>query len=283
MTTQTAILLRTPKSRRSERLSRLIERALEQALPAPVGPLRELHEAMRYGVLAGGKRFRPLLCLGACEASGAPVRRALRAACAVELIHAYSLIHDDLPAMDNAEERRGRPSCHRQFGEGPAILVGDALLTLAFELLGGDGTPNSLRIIRTLGEACGSAGLIGGQALDLGAAQRPAATSEDAWREIARRKTAALITASVLAGGLAGGAPAASLRRLRRYGQAIGFAFQLIDDAHDGDGLATRLGVDQARGQARRLIAAALQALDGFGARAATLRELAAWLNATAN
>ena len=123
------------KSQHLERLSRVIEDGLTEALKAVDESSRILHDAIHYCVFPGGKRFRPLLCLAACEAAGEPTRRALAAACAVELIHAYSLVHDDLPAMDNAETRRGRPSCHKKFGEATAILVGDALLTLAFDLL----------------------------------------------------------------------------------------------------------------------------------------------------
>ncbi|MGH2668163.1 MAG: polyprenyl synthetase family protein [bacterium] len=270
---------------------RLIDRALDRLLPGGGrGAAGRIREAMRYCVLSGGKRFRPLLCLGGCDAVGAPARRALPAACAIELMHTYSLVHDDLPAMDDAATRRGRPSCHRKFGEGNAILVGDALLTFAFEFLGRQGTPHALRIINTLGRACGTVGLIGGQALDL-EALRSQTASAAALREIARRKTAALIAASVTAGALAGlppealakggGADTASLKRLRRYGQDIGLAFQLVDDAHDHDGLARSLGADAAKREAHRLIGRALETLAPFGRRADTLRELAVMLAST--
>ena len=287
---------------RIEQLARVVDAALARVLPERVRGAGSVPEAMRYCVLSSGKRFRPLLCLGGCEAVGSPARRALRAACAIELLHTYSLVHDDLPAMDDAAMRRGRPSCHRQFGEGNAILVGDALLTLAFELLGRDGTPNSLRIIRTLGRSCGTAGLIGGQALDLDALRgpcpprrlgsaKPSGAEDRRWarpataaalREVARRKTAALISASVVAGGLAGGANARQRARLERYGQDLGLAFQLIDDVHDGDGLARTLGADAAAREARRLIGRSLETLRPFGPGAETLRELAAMLSASA-
>jgi geranylgeranyl diphosphate synthase type II len=237
---------------------------------------------MRYCVMSGGKRFRPLLCLGGAEAVGGRARQALRAACAIELIHTYSLVHDDLPAMDDAPMRRGRPSCHRKFGEGNAILVGDALLTLAFELLGRNGTPNALGIVHTLGRGCGTAGLIGGQALDLDAMRRPRTATARLLREIARQKTAALITASVVIGGLAGGATAAQRARLERYGRHLGLAFQLVDDVHDGDGLAAALGPDAALDEARRLVDRALDEVEPFGARARALEELAGWLTTTA-
>ena len=264
---------------RLERTARLVDRALGRLLPrGGAGAAGRLREAMRYCVLSGGKRFRPLLCLGGCEAAGAPARRALNAACAVELIHTYSLVHDDLPAMDDAMMRRGRPACHRKFGEGNAILVGDALLTLAFELLGRNGTPNALSIVREVGRACGTVGLIGGQALDLDLLARPRAATEAALRDTARRKTAALITASVVVGALAGGAHEMQRARLERYGRDLGLAFQLIDDVHDGDGLSRTLGAGAARTEALRLINRAVGALVPFGARAATLRELAARL-----
>ena len=266
----------------TDALSRVVERALAHALPPSSRTPQALHEAMRYCVLSGGKRFRPLLCLGACEAVGVRARRALPVACAIELIHTYSLVHDDLPAMDDAEERRGQPSCHRRFDEGTAVLAGDALLTLAFALLARNGTPNTLAIIRTLGEACGTTGLIGGQALDLAALRHPAPAGEGALREIARRKTAALITGSVVSGGLAGDAGAPALAALRRYGQGIGLAFQLIDDLHDRDGLAAALGPGGLRREADRAIAGAVRALDRFGDRAKTLRALASRLAATA-
>lgn len=260
----------------------VVERELSRALPSAQASPTMIHEAMRYCVGSGGKRFRPLLCLGGCEATGAPARQALRVACAMELMHTYSLVHDDLPAMDNAELRRGQPACHRTCGEGHAILVGDALLTLAFEWLSREGTPNTLAILRTVSGAAGTTGLIGGQALDLDAMRQPDAISEGGWRDIARRKTAALIAASVVAGGLAGGAIRAQVARLTRYGRDLGLAFQLIDDLHDADGLARALGEDAARAEASRLIAQALVAVRPFGPHAELLRHLAAWLWETA-
>ncbi len=277
--------LQTPtrqKTQKLERLSRLVEQTLERVLPRPTDGPAVIAEAMRYCVLSSGKRFRPLVCLGACEAVGAPARQALPAACAIELIHTYSLVHDDLPAMDNADERRGQPTCHRKFGEGNAILVGDALLTLAFQLLGRNGLPHALPIIQVIGQACGTSGLIGGQVLDLQAISQPHSATERALRDIAQRKTAALITASVVAGALAGGASAAHVKPLQRYGQALGLAFQLIDDLHDREGLAQAMGTTAAQEEARRLIGRAVASLAPFGARAGTLRQLAEWLAATA-
>ena len=267
--------------RRLETLTRLVDGALERVLPKASAPPQVIHEAMRYCVFSGGKRFRPLLCLGGSEAVGGSPRQAVAVAGVLELLHTYSLVHDDLPAMDNADERRGQPTCHRKFGEGNAILVGDALLTMAFEWLGRNGTPNTLAILRTVGEACGTSGLIGGQVLDLQAISQPRSSTERFLRDIAARKTAALITASVVSGALAGGAKPDDVKRLRRYGQLIGVAFQLIDDVHDRDGLAQVVGVETARIEAQRLITRAAEGLEPFGRRAATLRDLADWLTET--
>ena len=236
---------------------------------------------MRYCVLSAGKRFRPLLCIGGCEAAGGTGKRALPVACAVELVHAYSLVHDDLPAMDNADQRRGRPSCHRRFGEANAILVGDALLTRAFELLGDPALANAVPILRELGRSAGATGLVGGQVLDLEFGVRGSGFAIRRLEEIARKKTAALITASVVSGGLAAGAQASPLRSLRRYGAAIGLAFQMIDDVHDRDGLARSIPPERVRQRALRLIDAAKRAVRPFGIRAATLLELADWLAST--
>ena len=268
----------TPPTTRLKRLSARIDESLERVLKPAKGSPRVLEEAIRYCVFSSGKRFRPLLCLGGCEAVGGTIRRALSVACAIELIHTYSLVHDDLPAMDNADERRGRPSCHRRFGEATAILAGDALLTRAFEVLGSNGTPNTLAILRTLGAASGTAGLIGGQVLDLAPATARVRARASAVEEIARRKTAALITASVVSGGLAGGASAGALRRLRNYGQQLGLAFQLMDDLHDADGLVAVLGPARVRQRGLRLIERAQDALKPFGTRAWVLSTLAEWL-----
>ncbi len=260
---------------------RAVDRRLAQLLQPREGTPRVLHEAMRYCVLNGGKRFRPLVCLGGCEAVGGQVRQALPVACAVELIHSYSLVHDDLPAMDDADQRRGQPSCHRRFGEGAAILVGDALLTRAFEVLSANGTPNTLAILRTIGQASGTTGLIGGQVLDLRLEPRRRKSETRHLEDIARRKTAALITASVVAGGLAGGGRQRALNALRRFGERLGLAFQLKDDLHDGDGLVRAVGREAVEARARRLIDQATQELNPFGQRADVLRALAQWLART--
>lgn len=274
----------------------LINRALDRVLKLPSsGSPRRLQEAMRYCVFSGGKRFRPLLCVGASEAVGGTAQQALSVACAIELIHTYSLVHDDLPAMDDADHRRGRPSCHRRFGEAMAVLVGDALLTRAFEILGSNGVPNILAIIRTLGEASGTGGLIGGQILDLKienrkpktegrrqkAENRYSAAGVKQLEEIARRKTAALMTASVVAGGLTSQVSPKVLEHLKHYGAGLGLAFQLVDDLHDGDGLARAIGSEAVQRKAIRLIDGAKYELKPFGPRAWLLLELADWLAST--
>ena len=270
-------------SARLQRLQAQVERALAGYLKGSEPSLVRLDEAMRYSVLGGGKRYRPLLCLAATEALGGDIRKAMPVACAVEMIHSYSLVHDDLPAMDNANERRGRASCHRKYGEATAILVGDALLTRAFEVLATDGTPNGLQIIRVIGEAAGVNGLVGGQLLDLREGMsiggRGAKGVAQQLQDIAMRKTAALITASVVAGGLAGGARPAAVRSLREYGLRIGLAFQALDDVHDNDGLAAASDPARLRAWSFELIGQAKAAVTrSFKQRAAALIELADWL-----
>ena len=268
-------------ARKRERYSALVEAALLKALPFEKRAPASIVEAVRYSLTSGGKRFRPLLCLGAAEAAGKPARAVLPVACAVEFIHTYSLVHDDLPAMDNADERRGKPSVHRQFDEATAILAGDALLTLAFEALGTAKLPLLSVVIRELAVYSGTVGLIGGQALDLAAMRGGHGIDADDWIEIASRKTAALITASVVCGGMAAGASGAQIQHLRRFGQKIGLAFQLIDDAHDSDGLASVWTREQTRRHAEQRLQEAEKALTAFGSRAAYLRGMTQWLRET--
>jgi len=209
-----------------------VERALEDWVPgdAPAG----LGEAMRYGVLDGGKRLRPLLVLAACQAVAGHGEAALRAAVAVELIHAYSLIHDDMPCMDNDVLRRGKPTVHVRFGEAPAMLAGDAMQALAFEVLTPDtGVPPELqaRLVSLLARSAGHAGMAGGQAIDLASIGRP--LSENDLRDMHRRKTGALLQASVLMGAACGPCNAAAWQALGDYGAALGLAFQVVDDILD--------------------------------------------------
>lgn len=274
---------------------RRVDAALDRILPSAEIPPRALHEAMRYSVFAGGKRIRPVLCLAAGEALGADPGMCLDPACALELVHTYSLVHDDLPAMDDDDLRRGRPTSHRVFGEATAILAGDALLTLAFETVArAEALPAGTRIalVGTLAAGSGCSGMVGGQALDLGAEGRAVEAAE--LEEIHLRKTAALIEASVRFGGLIGGADAARAGSLAAYGRSLGMAFQITDDILDATGDEAKMGkrarqdaaarkatypaihgVEGARRMARRCIEDALAAVNGFDERARPLREMA--------
>lgn len=255
-----------------------LDAALDRLLPAAGAPPRPLHEAMRYGVLGGGKRLRPLLVLAAAEAAGCDDPASLLPpACALELIHAYSLIHDDLPSMDDDDLRRGRPTCHRVYGEANAILAGDALLTLAFRLLAQPlpGVPpeRQLAVIGEVGDAAGSQGLVGGQVADLAA--RGKALSLPELQEIHRRKTGALFRAAVRVGALLAGAAPADLEALTAYAEAFGLAFQVLDDLEDDGPLPTLIGPARARTLAVETLEGALARLAPFGSRADLLRALA--------
>lgn len=228
----------------------LVERALDDFLP-PVGTEPSvIHEAMRYSVMAGGKRLRPILAMAAAEACGSPVEPLLRQFAALELIHTYSLVHDDLPALDNDDLRRGRKTAHVVYGEAMAILAGDALLTEAFAWLAAPAGPDSRRqllAIRTVAQAISSRGMIGGQVVDMssehlvdrGAPHDELARTLD---YIHRNKTGRLLTASVLLGGILGRGSEEQIDLLATYGEAIGLAFQIVDDLLDIEGSAATLG-----------------------------------------
>lgn len=267
-----------------------VEAALHSGVPAhaPAG----LGEAMRYAVLGGGKRLRPLLVLATCEALNGHLPAALNAACAVELIHAYSLVHDDMPCMDNDVLRRGKPTVHVKFGQAQALLAGDALQALAFELLTPqDGSVDAAiqaRLCALLARAAGEAGMAGGQAIDLASVGRP--LSEDELRQMHHLKTGALLQASVLMGAACGDARPHEWQALSDYGAAIGLAFQVVDDILDvtadsatlgktaGKDMASEkptyvsiMGLERSRAYARELHAQALAALarSGLGDTAA--------------
>jgi geranylgeranyl pyrophosphate synthase len=229
----------------STQLSAWVARA-EEALarfvpPATTRPAR-LHAAMRYSLEAGGKRLRPVLILAAAEAFGAKPSAALPAAAAIECLHTYSLIHDDLPCMDNDDLRRGRPTAHKQFDEATALLAGDALLTHAFALLATEYPPSpGLALVRELAGAAGSQRLIGGQMEDLLAEKKPNATADDV-EFIHHNKTAALIEAALVMGGLIGGANEDGLATLRTAGRHLGLAFQIVDDILDATADTAALG-----------------------------------------
>ncbi len=229
---------------------------LDRILPDEKTRPARLHEAMRYSVFAGGKRFRPVLCIAACEACGGTQEAAISAACAIELLHTYTLIHDDLPAMDDDTLRRGQPTCHIQFDEATAILAGDALLTLAFEVLAnvplrpssGQATLGNLLALE-LARAAGSRGVIGGQAEDLAAEGKT--PEADLVETIHRHKTAALIRAACVMGGLCAGADSQNLENLGTYGENIGLAFQITDDLLDESATQEELGKDIGSDRAR--------------------------------
>ncbi len=260
----------------------LLERALDAAVPAQTAAPANLHAAMRHLLFPGGKRLRPTLALAAAEAVGAPPEAALPAAVAVELVHTYSLIHDDLPCMDDDAERRGRPTVHVAYGEAVAVLAGDALLAGAFgALLDGAGPGEAAArngAARDVARAAGSLELVGGQVDDL--AFPPDETDPARIESVHARKSAALIAASVSAGARLGGADAATLARLERFGRALGIAFQIADDLLDADrgescSLVRAVGAEAARSRADALLESALGEIGDLGERAEPLRALA--------
>ncbi len=250
-----------------------VDAALESRLPADATRPAVLHQAMRYSVMAGGKRLRPILCMAACEAMGGSAESALLPGLAAEILHTYTLIHDDLPCMDDDDLRRGKPTCHVAFGEANALLAGDALLTLAFEWLAEAVTPAPYapaQLALELARAAGSQGVIGGQVEDLAAEGRPA--DAGLLDYIHRHKTAALLRAVVRMGGMCGGATPAQLDALTRYGDASGLAFQIADDILNATSTAEQLGKPVGSDQDRRkLTYVAVHGLDPSRARADTL------------
>jgi len=256
--------------------SKVIDAALDSCLPRDTDYPRSIHRAMRYSIFSGGKRVRPILVLASCEACGGKIEEALPAACAIEMAHTYSLIHDDLPAMDDDDYRRGKLTCHKKFGEAVGILAGDALLTFAMELLSRGRNPRiNSEVIRTITEAIGTYGMIGGQVVDI---EERAQADLPTLTYINAHKTGALIAASCKAGGIAAGAPDKKIRALERYGAYIGFTFQVIDDILDKEGFALALGAGGARKEAARLVERAKQELSIFGRKAKALRDLADFL-----
>ena len=279
----------------------LVEEALLTHMLPAEGPLADHITAMRYSLFAGGKRVRPILCLAAAEALGADPQPLLPVACALECIHTYSLIHDDLPAMDNDDLRRGMPTNHKKFGEAAAILAGDGLLSYAFELLSMPAVAEQIspsaqvRIIRHIARAVGPLGMVGGQALDIEAEGK--AIPFDALQQIHRCKTGALITAAVQAGALGGQATEEQFAALTAYGEHLGLAFQIVDDLLNVEGTTEELGkaagsdaqkqkatypaffgVDQAKTMAQNAVKNAVDALKDFDQQADFLRELAHYI-----
>jgi geranylgeranyl diphosphate synthase type II len=275
-----------------------VDRALDRFLPKESAKPATIHKAMRYSLFAGGKRLRPILCLAAAEACGGKTAAALPLACAVECIHTYSLVHDDLPSMDNDDLRRGRPTSHKVFGEGIAVLTGDALLTVAFEIAT-HAEPTrrySLRdILRDLAIAAGSRKLIAGQVADLEAEGQP--ITRAGLRYIHENKTAAMLAVSVRLGAMSANATEPQLAAITDFGHSLGLAFQVIDDILDvtqtseklgksaGKDVAAQkatypavIGLDASRREAKRLTQRADAALEPFGAKADMLRQIASYL-----
>lgn len=251
-----------------------IEIRLREVLPGPTRDPGSLYEPMAYAVLAGGKRFRPVLTLAACEACGGKLEDALSAAAAIELVHSYSLVHDDLPALDNDDMRRGQPTVHRRFDEATAILTGDALLTLAFEVLADIKPPRkALELVKELSTAAGTYGMIGGQVADLAAGLEDLDLPTLDFINV--HKTGKLIRASAVAGAIAAGAGQENRQRMLRYGEFIGLAFQSVDDLLDGDGYLKIMKGREVRMKVRDLIAKAKKEVRGLGKKSENLLRLA--------
>ena len=284
-----------------QRRQRWVEEALKRWVPNENEFPPPVHRAMRYSLFAGGKRLRPILVLAAAEAVGGPVREALPLACSFELIHTYSLIHDDLPSMDNDDTRRGKPTSHKVFGEALAILAGDALLTEAFHLAtrpeAMKKVPAGRRIqaLRHLARAAGSRGMVGGQTMDILTQGQP--VDSGTLEYIHTHKTGALITACVAVGAIVGGATARQFRSLQDYGEKLGLAFQITDDLLDEVGEEAKLGkavskdrskgkatfpglygIQESRRRAEGLVEKAIRHLQSFDRRANPLREIAQFI-----
>lgn len=255
----------------------LIEKNLRVMLRTQETRPLSIHRAMQYAVFTGGKRFRPVLVLSACEACGGKPQDAIRAALAVELIHTYSLVHDDLPALDNDDTRRGKPTCHKKFGEANAILAGDALQTLAFEWIAGiQPADRAVPILREMALAAGTHGMIGGQVADLEVLAREKTLADHDF--ISRCKTGALIRVSAVAGAIAAGAAKRELKAITRYGECLGLAFQVVDDILDKDGYCKVISRKEAARKANRLIFRAKEEVKIFGLKAGPLVFLADFL-----
>jgi geranylgeranyl diphosphate synthase type II len=277
---------------------KLVDRALDRYLPNKKTRPATIHKAMRYSLFAGGKRLRPILCLAAAESCGGKIDNALPLACAIECIHTYSLVHDDLPSMDNDDFRRGRPTCHKVFGDGIAVLAGDALLTIAFEIVSRAKPTRRYDmsiLLREVAVAAGSHKLIAGQVADLEAEGKNASRTQ--LRYIHENKTAAILTASVRLGAMSANADAKKRAAITKFGRALGLAFQIVDDILDvtqtteklgksaGKDVAAKkatypavIGLEASRAEAHRLTKQAHTALSIFGDKGEALHALANFL-----
>lgn len=281
----------------SRRQAAIVDKTLDELMPADNYP-PEIFAAMRYSLFAGGKRLRPILLMAAADAAGGDGRNYLPVACALEMIHTYSLIHDDLPAMDDDDYRRGKPTNHKVYGEGMAILAGDGLLTAAFEAMlrqTGVEPATLLQVAREVAEGAGAGGMVGGQAVDL--LSEGQAIDADTLRFMHRAKTGALFKAAIRAGAILAGASPEKLAALTEYAEQFGLAFQITDDILDVTGDEAKLGkpvgsdvkndkvtyvslysLDGAKKLAAEAVAAATGALTAFGPEAAVLREMLEYL-----
>lgn len=293
-------LMNEPMTDYLARRAEEVNRWLDRLVPSENLPPERLHEAMRYSLFAGGKRLRPVLTLTAGEAFGATVEELMPAACAIEMIHTYSLIHDDLPAMDNDDLRRGLPTCHKAFGEVVAILAGDALLTQAFRVLALEApsldAERQVRVIREIATAAGTVdALIGGQMSDIENEGKP--VTAETVNYIHRSKTGAMIRASVVTGGIIAGAIDAQIERLARYGDCIGLAFQICDDVLDVTSTSEQLGktagkdeaslkatypaihgVEASRVRANELVKEAIEIVSSLGVDSGRLEDIARFI-----
>ena len=275
-----------------------VDAALQKFLPSEATPPSSIHKAMRYSVFAGGKRVRPILCLESARIFTSDVSSAMYPGCAIEFIHTYSLIHDDLPSLDNDDLRRGKPTCHKQFGEAAAILAGDALLTLAFETVAAAPVDPDRRVkmVTEISTSAGTVnGMVGGQVADIEAEGKT--ISPEMLEYIHRSKTAALIRASITAGAICAGAPEPDVTRLRNFGETIGWAFQVTDDILDVEESSAALGktagkdvaqqkatypsvfgLERSHQIAKELSRKAISELAPYGEKASRLREIAEFL-----
>lgn len=280
---------------------KIVEEALDRYLPKESEMPVTLHKAMRYSMMAGGKRIRPILCIASCEAVGGKAKKALPVACALEMVHTYSLIHDDLPAMDNDDFRRGRPTNHKVFGEAVAILAGDALLTEAFRIMTNSNLRKTIRpdaildVISDLAKASGSFGMVGGQVVDM--ESEGIEIDLPTLEYLHTRKTGALILASIKGGAKIGEGTYEEIEALTRYGECLGLAFQIADDILDIEGnieetgkdvgsdlerkkatYPSILGMPASKERASELIDMAIDSLRGFDEKAEPLREIAKYV-----
>ncbi len=279
---------------------KIVEESLHWYLPTESNTPAEIYKAVHYSVFAGGKRIRPILCLAAVDACGGNFAQAMPVACALELIHTYSLIHDDLPSMDNDDFRRGKPTCHKVFGENIAILAGDALLTEAFVLLSRTGktkfpAERLLAVIQEIAQAAGITGMVGGQTLDI--ISEKTKPDQAILRDIHRKKTGALISAAVKTGAIMSGAPESEIKALADYGMNIGMAFQIADDILNVEGdrelmgkgtgsdaalgkvtYPSLMGMDYTKEELQRHVDAAIAALAIFDKKALPLRLIAYYI-----